>query len=178
MRRQFVVTIVCALCASASVFAQKPTLSFAELRTVLKPSDYVRVVDRSGKETAGNPATLTDASIQISNKSKIREVARTDILRIVRIDKDSTLNGKLIGGAVGAGVMTVAAVQDGGCDYAVCAITIPIGFGIGVIVGSIVDRNITHKETIFDSASQTTLRWDIRPLLTKDKKGAALALRF
>ena len=178
MRRQFVVTIVFAFCASASAFAQKPTLSFAELRTVLKASDYVRVVDRSGKETTGKLATLTDASIQISKKSKTREVARTDILRIVRIDKDSTLDGKLIGGVVGAGLMTVGAVQDGGCDYAICAVTIPMGFGIGVIVGSIVDRNITHKETVFDSASQTTLRWDSRPLVTKDKKGAALALRF
>ena len=51
MRRQFVVTIVFAFCAGASAFAQKPTSSFTDLRNVLKPSDYVRVVDRSGKET-------------------------------------------------------------------------------------------------------------------------------
>ena len=119
MRRQFVVTIVFAFCAGASAFAQKPTLSFAELGTVLKPSDYVRVVDRSGKETTGKLAALTDASIQVSNKSKTREVARADILRIVRIDKDSTLNGKLLGGAVGAGLMTVDALQESGCDYAI-----------------------------------------------------------
>jgi hypothetical protein len=179
MRRQFAVTIVLVFCASASAFAQKPTLSFAELRTVLKPADYVRVVDRSGKETTGKLATLTDASIQISNKSKTLEVARTDIKRIVRIDKDSTLNGALIGGVAGAGAVTVGHLaQEYPCDYLLCVVTIPAGFGIGALVGYIVDLNITHKETVFDSASQSTVRWDVRPLVTKDKKGAALTLRF
>jgi hypothetical protein len=182
MRRQFTLTIVFTFWASASAFAQQPTLSLEKLRTVLTPSAYVRVVDRSGKETTGNLAALSDASIQISHKGKIREVSRTEILRIVRIDKDSTLNGTLIGGLVGAGLMTVPAVAQeegfGSCDYALCAATIPAGFGIGALVGYIADRNITHKETVFDSASQTTLRWNIRPLVTKDKKGAVLVLRF
>jgi hypothetical protein len=178
MRRKFAVTIILALCGGGSAFAQQPTASFAELRTVLKPSAYVRVVDRNGKETTGELAALTDDSIRISNKSRTREFARTDVLRIVRIEKDSTLNGKLIGGMVGAGLMIIPSAQEGGCDYYSCAFAIPIGFGLGAIVGSIVDRNNTHKETVFDSASQTTLRWDIRPLVTKDTKGAALALRF
>jgi len=139
----------------------------------------LRPCRRSERQRNNRKATLTDASIQISNKSKTREVARTDILRIVRIDKDSTLNGALIGGVAGAGAVTVGHLaQEYPCDYLLCMVTIPAGFGIGALVGYIVDLNITHKETVFDSASQSTVRWDVRPLVTKDKKGAALTLRF
>ena len=125
-------------------------------------------------------ASVTASALQgLTPPGQQETLNRSEIVRIQRHGfADPTADGAVIGALIGAGVgfgITKAAYAacDGSCD-APAPGPMYLGImtfnaGIGTVVGWIVDRMHKGKETVFPVVS---------PIVTKDRKGIALVLRF
>jgi hypothetical protein len=99
---------------SGAAHAQAPADPFAQLRTVLKRGDVVRVTDRRGQSVIGSVTELSPSLLELRVNGRFRTLLESDILAIHHRQFDSARNGAIWGGAIGAGLGvlgTVAAVR-------------------------------------------------------------------
>ena len=130
--------------------------SFEDLRTKLRAGDRVIVRDERGDTARGTVSSLTEDEIEIEWRRwfRLRQRAFTEAsVRRIEIE-DSTLNGKLIGLAVGVAGVVVASntCKSDNCIGALMAssILLPV---IGAAVGRWVDLSI--KRTVYVSPGGT-----------------------
>ena len=92
----------CAGSAAAQSALSTPARSFAELRTTVSRGDRVVVVDRSGGETRGLVASISDLALTLTFDGDHRDFAEDAVRRIDRERRDPVSNGLLIGAGTGA----------------------------------------------------------------------------
>jgi hypothetical protein len=142
-------TLVAWLCAVGITFAQTPDQSsWLLVKNRVAVGDIVYVTDAGGMTIKGRFAALVDDAVRLNLKGHTRTISFADVRRIQKQVPDSSLNGVLIGGAIGAipGVYWLIADPNectGLCpeDY--------VSIGVGVLVGWLIDRSISSKVTVF-----------------------------
>jgi hypothetical protein len=92
----------CAGSAAAQSAISTPARSFAELRSTVASGDRVIVVDRSGDETRGLVASISDLALTLTFDGEHRDFPEDAVRRIDRERRDPVSNGLLIGGGTGA----------------------------------------------------------------------------
>lgn len=156
--------------------AMKP---FAVVRDLVPVGDVVHVTDATGGTVKGKLAALTDDAVQVNVGPDIRSVTAEQVRRIEWQQRDSPLTGVLIGAAVGAiPGMYWLAVDPNECtgmcpeEYALIA--------IGAVVGGVIDHAIKRRMTVYEAeeSSGRAKSIAIGPILTRDRQGLRVAVRF
>jgi hypothetical protein len=87
---------------SANEADQQPATSFEELKLRVTVGEAVYVVDKSGQETRGRIASLSQVALTLAVDGTRRDFVADAIGRIDRRRRDSVWNGVLIGAGAGA----------------------------------------------------------------------------
>jgi len=161
--------------------AQQAT-SFEQLKLLLEPGDTVTVTESSGQITKGKIEALTGTSLRLVAGGGVREMADRDVLEIRQRRGDSLGNGAIIGAIAGGAFGTLSAFL-GDCLNDPCtaerAAVIGVTTGLGVGIGVGIDALITKTKVIYrGSGRQVTVRFNIRPVMDRQRKGVALSVRF
>ena len=159
--------------------AQTTPAQESDLEQLLVPGRTVWLTDATGRETRARIVSVTDGIVTTANTNNARGTLRLGDVRRLRVRRaDPVLNGALIG--AGSAIAT---------GLAVCTLTEPwvncrddvgsiVGIGaLGAAVGAAVDALLRDRHTMFD-ASAGRPRLDAAPLVTRDKLGVKIALRF
>jgi len=141
--------------------------------------DVVYVTDATGATIKGRFAALGDDAVRLNLKTQTRTIPVASVRRIQRQQPDSSLNGVLIGGAIGAipGIYWLAADPNectGMCpeDY--------VSIGVGVLVGWLIDRSSSRKITVYEAhtSGSRSPKIVIGPLVRRNRLGAQVAVAF
>ena len=161
---------------------EQPSDKLSDAQASVAPGDVVRVIDSRGEVVQGKILRLTPTVLQVKAGSQTREWKESDLREVRKRKNDSAWSGGLIGLAAGLGAGALIASSSCGNDseclvYADLAF-IPIGAGAGLAAGLIIDSAIHRFDTIYRAPQPLTrsLRWT--PVLSKDRKGVAVAFRF
>jgi hypothetical protein len=164
--------------------AQQPVRSFAELQSILKIGDAVRVTDSSGKITQGRIGGVSMSSLSLVVDGRQQELPEAEIREVKRRRPDLWWNGALIGAAIGATVGAVAKERNcGSTDCGEGGLVDPgfyvFGAGIGAGAGALVDLSIRRFDTLYSSPSTASVRrFSLSPILSRDTKGVQLSVTF
>ena len=180
--KALIATAGTAVFSIAPAFAQQAT-SFEQLRVLVKPGDTIVVRDDHGQSIKGKIQSLTSTTLEIADKGQIREFTPNGILDISQRRSDSLANGAgagaLAGGLVGTLGVIAGCRESTGCNAGIGAAAIGIYAGLGAGVGVLIDALVTHRQTIYAGPKASVLRrLDMKPIVTKDRKGAAVAFSF
>lgn len=164
--------------------AQQPVRSFAELQSILKIGDTVRVTDASGKTTQGRIASVSGSSLSVTVEGRQQELLEATIREVKRRRPDLWWNGVLIGAAIGAGVGAV--IKERNCGSTDCGeggLVDPglyvFGAVIGAGTGAVIDLSIKRFDTLFASSLTARVRnFRLSPVLSKGTKGLELSVTF
>lgn len=162
--------------APAQTSRQDVPPSLSAVKEQLAAGEILYVTDRTGTTTKGKLIGMTDDAIEMRVNRVATIVRAADVSRIQRQQKDSLLNGILIGAAIGSipGIYWLFADPNectGLCaeDYA--------AIGVGVLAGGLIDRAVKKKVTVYDTASGRTKVF-VSPLLIHDRAGVRIGLTF
>jgi hypothetical protein len=163
--------------------AAQQVSSFEQLQLLVKPGDTIIVTDSAGTTTKGKIESLTRESLRLSANKIVREFAQKDARLIRQWKGDSLGNGAAIGAVVGAGLGLLSLVgcreAGGGCNAATGASMIAVMGALGTGVGVGIDALVISRHTIYKSPGTAALdRFQVKPLISGDKKGAALSFSF
>ena len=151
----------------------------SDLEKLLVPGRTVWLTDATGLETRARIVRVADGMVTTDNTNNARSSLRLADVRRVRVRKaDSILNGALIaaGSAVGTGLFVCTRTEPwANCRDDVGSI-LALG-GLGAAAGAAVDALLRDRHTIFE-ASAGGPRLDAAPLITRDKLGVNIALKF
>jgi hypothetical protein len=167
-----------ALTSPARVDAQDiAATSFDQLRLLVRLGDTVSVTDASGHQIKGKLASLTDTSLSLAGDS--RNFVERDVESVSRHDHAHLRTGALWGFGVGAGlgVLAGAAVCEYTCNPAVYTAGALLYGGLGAGVGVGISAMIPTEQLIFRSRSSTT-RLTVAPMLSPNRQGLSVSLRF
>jgi hypothetical protein len=169
--------------------AQVPS-SFDELRArgVLDVGDTVTVEDAAGRKVRGkvdsfDAGTLTLRAESVGGLSE-HVFAESEVTRIRRGTK-ALVKSTLIGAGVALGVTVGGAAAAyganegggvcGGCVVQWSAYTVPVGAGVGALVGFVIDRSTAR--TIFDARGRSR-SVAVAPVVGRGTVGAMASIRF
>jgi hypothetical protein len=162
--------------------AQGVAGSFEQLQVLVKPGDTVTVTDAAGKQTNGKIAELTGSTLALLAGDTRLELRERDVVTIKQLYTDSLADGA-IWGAVGGGVYLgiVAVMFSGDADEwsasdVARSLGICVGIGTGIGVG--IDALIRRKHVIYQRPPTSGVQIGITPLLTSQRKGVQVTLRF
>lgn len=175
--------------------AQIVATSFDELRPLVKRGDRIEVTDASGHVQKGRLGELSDASLELlefktAPDGRERLLPRaslraSEVLRIRREDRDSILNGTLIGFAPGATIGVLILFMGAGCDCYTVASRAPIAFatmafagGIGAGIGAAVDASMFDRTIVYFRPRPRAGGLAVHPLLTPSGAGIQVSLSF
>ncbi len=173
-------TLVAWTCAAGITSAQTPDeRSWSLAKDRMTVGDVVYVTDANGVTIKGRLAAVVDDAVQLNLKADTRTIPAASVRRIQRQRPDSSLNGVLIGGAIGAipGIYWLAADPNectGMCpeDY--------VSIGVGVLVGWLIDRSSSRKITVYEAhpSGSRSPKIVIGPLVRRNRLGAQVAFAF
>ena len=163
-------------------FAQQAT-SFDQLQVLVRPGDTIVVTDTGGHSTKGKVQSISPSTLKIAHNKEVREFTQNETLQITERRQDGLGNGAAAGAAVGGGFGTLVVIAacraSSGCNTGVALEYIGINSAFGAGVGVLIDALVTHRRTIFQAQKTTALRrFDFKPIVSKDAKGAAVAFQF
>jgi hypothetical protein len=167
--------------ASGQVPRREPTAqpSLAEVAAHVPIGEVVYVTDTTGRTIKGKLAVLTDDTVQVQVRDRLRSFAAADVSRIQWPQPDSPLTGVLLGAAVGAipGVYWLAVDPNecrGMCpgEYALIA--------VGAVLGGVIDRAIVNRVTVYvaGAPSHRERRMRIGPLVAHGRTSVQVAVIF
>jgi hypothetical protein len=166
----------------ATPAAAQQVSSFELLQLLVKPGDTILVTDAAGATTKGKIESLTPESLRLSANKIVREFSQRDARLIRKWKSDSLANGAGIGLAAGAGFGTAIAIlcaTDSDCSGALVVSLIGTFAALGTGVGVGVDALIISRHTLYKSPGTAALdRFQVKPLISTDKKGAAVSFSF
>ena len=169
-----IAVIAVLLSLGSRAHAQTPPGSLPNLSLVI--GERIEVTGDDGSVFTGRVIRVSDASLVLEIDRKTTELAPHQIRTIGRWEKDSVVNGILIGTGLGFVVPAfISAAVDTGEPGEAAALLIPPGVCIGLAVGWIVDALHHAKVQIFPA---TPARVTVAPVLGQGRKGVAASLRF
>jgi hypothetical protein len=158
MRRQHImmaVLLYALLAAATDVMGQAPAQDFGDLRSRLSIGESLIVRDSANTEIRGRLAGLSSASLSLAANGAVRDFTPDQVRAVWRRERDSLANGLWIGLAIGvAGGLLSPAFSCGGfndteCSVIVRAVFVPIGAGVGLAAGGLVDRAIRRPVLVY-----------------------------
>ena len=166
--------------------AQEPVHTLQDLKSVLVTSDRVQVVGPDGKKVQGIVESVLTSSLNVRTGKVSREFRDSQIFEVRKQYNDPIWNGVKIGVVVGAitGTVLGAALSDAFCDgcgnnVAGGAVALGLmGAGIGAGTGALSDSLRHGYKPIYTAPKVTEKRFGVSPILNKNTRGVALALRF
>lgn len=159
--------------------------SFDDLRGILKVGQQVTVTDASGKQTKGTVAELSSTRLTLMGQEPLT-FAEGQVTLVRRGGRDSLWNGAAIGAAAGFGYIALSlAVQcrGGSCDadyYAGewFAPAVLFGGGIGAGIGLAIDAAVNRALALYQKTSTTKSLVTVSPIVSRERRGVSLAVRF
>jgi hypothetical protein len=155
---------------------------FEVVQTRVKTGDRISVTDTSGQVTEGIIESLSDRSLQLRNGNFHRDYLGSEI-RYISQDRH-TPDGRLmmVGATIGLAAGAIAfpnTTSPGFCTgkgAGLCVLgTAAVGGAVFAGLSAIPKRN----ETIFAQSTRIVgIDWQVAPVLSKDVRGAAVALSF
>ncbi len=161
--------------------AQELAGTFDQLRVLVKAGDTLTVTDQAGQRVRGKVVSLSNSVLNLTVSGTPRQFLSTDVNTIAKRGPDSLKNGALIGLAIGGGIGTVGmlalvAMDDNPGALAIVGALIYGGIGAGIGTGF--DALIEGDRTIFARSRSAGATFTIAPILSRDRKGARVSLRF
>ncbi len=180
--RVLVVMVSClvVLAATATVEAQGIANSFTELRLLVRPGDTVSVTGTTGGEVTGKIAELSPSSLALMVNGQRRDLHESDVTTIRQRRGDSLQNGALWGLCIGAGLPAALFALSGAHDVngGMVAMGMLIDGGVGAGIGAGVDALIVTRQVIYQRGSSQGASLRISSILTAERKGALVSIRF
>jgi hypothetical protein len=180
----FLVALVCGGPSdTASAQARDPdsttTASLAALKARVPVGDVVFVTGAAGLTTKGKLAEVADDAVQVRVKSGLHSIAAANIRRIQWPQPDSPFTGVLIGAGIGAIPGVYWLIADPNECFGMCPEEY-MAIGIGAVVGGLIDHFIKKNVTVYaaEPASGRATKITMGPLVTRDRKGVQVAVRF
>ena len=184
MHHRIAISIVIMLSVATYALGQdKPSEKLSDTLSTVRPGDFVRVIDAKGEVTQGTIIRVTSEFVQVKTAKRQREWKELELKEIRKRKNDSLSNGALIGLGVGlAGGLALGSSMcthpDQECEAIATAIFLPIGAGAGLAAGLIADSSIHRFDTVFRAPRTSTLLFNWSPIVSKHRKGVAVAFRF
>ena len=158
--------------------------SFDELPLVLRPGDRVTVTDDSGRNITGQIIDLSPSTLSLAARGARLDLSAADVSFIRQRRPDPLRNGALIG--LGVGAIPVAIISWFGYAYALGEGGNPWGvvpfagmyLGLAAGIGAGVDALIQRNHVIYGPMGAAQRRLTVSPLLSGDRRGVAVSLRF
>jgi hypothetical protein len=184
------VAVITLLVPGAGIAHAQAVDSFEELRArgLLTVGDAVAVRDRSGETCRGTVEALSDDQLRVGIDSARGRTERlfseADVRRIRRADPPRMAVAGLSGALAGFGLAAVAAARYGGneggrfcggCLVEWSTVTVPVGAGIGALVGFLIDKSSVR--TVY-AADSHTAALSIAPIVAKRTFGGVASIRF
>ena len=176
---------------TATVFMQNESAAssnslFDQVPLKLRIGDTVVATDSSGHEQKGKVLDLSSKSLSLAIHGARRELDAGDIRALDLQSRDSLKNGALIGFGIGMGVTTVGVIATAASRHhsgdiaAVAVLGTLIYGGIGTALGMLVDSLVEERLPVYRAAATkpAATKISFSPLISRDKKGIALTLRF
>jgi hypothetical protein len=182
MAAMMTVGLATALWGTPPAAAQQVS-SFEQLQVLVKPGDTVTVTDMTGTTTKGKIESVTAESLRLSANDIVREFSQKDARLVQHRKSDSLKNGAIIGAVTGGGaaavMVGVLCAAFGDCPVAGVVGYIGAFAAVGAGAGVGVDALITSRHTLYQSPGTAALnRFQVKPLISADKKGAAVSFSF
>jgi hypothetical protein len=164
--------------------------SFEEMqeRGLLKVGDAATVQETSGKTFRGIVSELRDGSLTLRMDSALSRTDRVfteaDVRHIRRAGSQVMAISGLAGAVTAFGITAAAAARYGGnegvgfcggCLVQWSTMTVPIGAGVGALVGLAID--LSQVKTVYARAPGSA-SFSIAPVITKRTVGGIASIRF
>ena len=166
----------------ATAEAQELAGTFDQLRVLVKPGDTLTIVDDAGQRVRGKVTSLSNSVLDLTVSGTARQFRSTDVTTIEKRGSDSLKNGALIGLAVGGGIGGAAIAAFAATDDGSVGPFLVLGFlmygGIGAGIGTGFDALIEGNRVIYARSGSAGARLTIAPIVSRDRKGARVSLRF
>ena len=177
MQRIALLILFSAATASA-VSAQVSQGANPNLEAVLTPGTIVWITDSQGREDKVRIVSASGDIVTTTTGNETRRLRTADVMRVKVRQRDSVLNGALIGAgaAVASGLLFCSLMEswencrdDVGPMLAIGAIG--AGAGIGI------DALIRGRRTIYEAAGPST-ELQVAPIIARHARGLQVSLRF
>lgn len=177
MQRIALLILFSAATASA-VSAQVSQGANPNLEAVLTPGTIVWITDSQGREDKVRIVSASGDIVTTTTGNETRRLRTADVMRVKVRQRDSVLNGALIGAgaAVASGLLFCSLMEswencrdDVGPMLAIGAIG--AGAGIGI------DALIRGRRTIYEAAGPST-QLQVAPIIARHARGLQVSLRF
>ena len=170
-----------AACDAGLASGQTVPTSLRDLQFLVAPGDRIVIVDAAGAETKGRISKLDGSTLSIKSGGGERRFGEEDLVVIRQRNRDSVLNGVLIGAAVGAGLGLISelscAAMDEDCPYNGL---VTIGGAMwGTFAGATVDLlHRTQRDVFRRAPGPASKSLTVSPLVAHRGAGAQVALRW
>lgn len=162
--------------------AQELAGTFDQLRVLVKPGDTLTVVDDAGQRVRGKVVSLSNSVLNLTVSGTPRQFLGPDVNSIAKRGADSLKNGALIGLAVGGGIGAAAIAAYAATSDGSVGPLMAVGFlmygGIGAGIGTGFDALIEGDRTIYARSRSARATFTIAPIVSRERKGARVSLRF
>jgi hypothetical protein len=166
--------------------AQEPAHSLQDLQAGLRIDDTVRMVGVDGNRIQGKVESISGSALKVRVNGVSREFREPQILEVRRRYSDSIGNGLGWGAVIGgvSGAVLGAVISDAFCDgcgnqQGTGAVVFgALGAAIGAGSGALGDSLKRSYATVYTMPRTTEKRFNLSPILTRDKKAVSVAFRF
>ncbi len=176
--RSVVLGVTLMVACAATAGAQPIGSSLEELKAVaiLKKAT---VTDAKGNTFRGTITDASDSLLSLRIDNEVRQFAAEEV-RLVRVRQDdSLLNGALIGAAIAGGLTSLIFLDNECRDDPACYQALGAYAGVGALAGlgidALIHRNVVVYTAPVPGAAGTL---SVAPLITRERKGVRLTLRF
>ena len=165
------------MAASGAPADAQTASSFEQLALLVETGNRITVIDSAGRERTGRVVDLSPSALGLVVDGVRRDFRAAQVHTIRQRRPDSLKDGAWFGFAVGAAVGATAfiAKYDIAGRYAAMFFGLYAAAGTGIGVG--LDALVPSRQVIYQSAG-TARRVTVAPLVTRDRRGLAVAVGF
>ena len=174
------------LICNLTAHAQDTANTFEQLHARLQPGDMVIVTDTEGRDVRGRITMLSPSSLTIDVDGRPADWSEGRVRLIRHRQRDSVVNGALIGVGVGAGVgfglgigVAAAELYGGAASQdSDATVVVILGAALGAATGLAIDAARRDDVVVFRAGGATTASLRLMPLVTPRAQGIRVAVVF
>lgn len=159
--------------------AQQAADSFDQLRGLVDVGDTVTVSDTLGQRITGAIAAVSSSALELQVGNTRRNFSEADVRSISQRRHGDVARGTRRGFFIGEGIAVVSAVACAAVDD--CAVNwwlVAFGGAGGAGIGATVSALRTREHVVYVKPVIRSTTFRISPLVTDDRKGVFVVLRF
>ena len=165
--------LVCLILPSAALAQSAQTAD--ELKTRARTGDVIYVMDAEGRETKGTLLALSDTTLTVGLLGDRYDVPLQRVARVER-EGDSAWSGFAIGASIGAAMGLLTAQGCSGDFSFQPMLSAALVYGG---IGALIDYAHTGRTRLYSAPLEGGHKtMAIAPILSRERRGAALAIRW